>query len=171
MRACSCVYAHLAVLRLHVLHTLTRALGEVLVGGHRSSGNGVGPVVQNRQVNGKKMSNKSTEGSMAMLVHGNNGTGPLSQELGLPFATALPAYRSMAAPSAIRSGTKTSARGVGRGRKAYFPGRAEHHGELSQSLQASARKEREDRTQRADNPEVWRASPVTSTPDLTFKSF
>ena len=81
---------------------------------------------------------------MAMLVHGNNGTGPLRQELGLPFATTLPAYRSMAAPSAIHSGTKTSARGVGRGRKAYFPGRAEHH--EAQSVTGKGAPKKEDRT-------------------------
>ena len=77
---------------------------------------------------------------MAMLVHGNNGTGPLRQELGQTFATTLPAYRSMAAPSAIRSGTKTSARGGGRGRKACFPGRAEHHQAQSVTGQAPKRK-------------------------------
>ena len=51
--ACVRVRAYLPLFRLYVLHALTRALGEVLVGAHRTSGNGVDPVVPNGQVSGK----------------------------------------------------------------------------------------------------------------------
>ena len=61
------------------------------------------------------------EGSMAVLVHKNNGTGHPSG-MGLTFATALTACLWMAAPSAVRSGTETSALAVGPFRKALFPG-------------------------------------------------
>ena len=107
--ACVRVRAYLALLRLYVLHALTRALGEVLVGAHRPSGNGVDPVVPNGQVSGKSSAKRS---SMAMPVHRKQSDGN-HQVLGLTFATALPTFRSMAAPSAIRFGRETLARGVG----------------------------------------------------------
>ena len=60
--ACVRVRAYLALLRLHILHALTRALGEVLVGAHRPSGNGVDPVVPNGQVSGKSSAKRSSHG-------------------------------------------------------------------------------------------------------------
>ena len=64
--ACVRVRAYLPLFRLYIFHALTRALGEVLVGAHRPSGNGVDPVVPNGQVSGKSSAKRS---SMAMPVH------------------------------------------------------------------------------------------------------
>lgn len=58
--ACAGAYAYLPPFRLYVLHALTRALGEVLVGAHRPSGNGVDPVVPNGQVSGKRSAKRSS---------------------------------------------------------------------------------------------------------------
>ena len=66
--ACVRVRAYLPLFRLYVLHALTRALGEVLVGAHRTSGNGVDPVVPNGQVSGKSC------GSFLNKQHGHART-------------------------------------------------------------------------------------------------
>ena len=118
--ACVRVRAYLALLRLHVLHALTRALGEVLVGAHRPSGNGVDPVVPNGQVSGKSSAKSS---AMAMPVHRKQSDGH-RQVLGLTFATALPTGWCLAAPSATRFGRETSARRVAPSRRACCRRRA-----------------------------------------------
>ena len=117
--ACVRVRAYLPLFRLYVLHALTRALGEVLVGAHRPSGNGVDPVVPNGQVSGKSSAKSS---AMAMPVHRKQSDGH-RQVLGLTFATALPTGWCLAAPSATRFGRETSARRVAPSRRACCPTR------------------------------------------------
>ena len=140
--ACVRVRAYLALLRLHILHALTRALGEVLVGAHRPSGNGVDPVVPNGQVSGKSSAKSS---AMAMPVHQKQSDGH-RQVLGLTFATALPTGWCLAAPSATRFGRETSARRVAPSRRACCRRRARSlqagsSGELRGKVKAGNRRD------------------------------